>query len=212
MIFDWAAHWTRRKELTIQKRALTMQTELKNVLYNLNEEFKMSSIIPGLVDFCKEEWQFFKRGEINLNGTCRDGLKEYEDGAWQRIADYWKFIGGPFKNLTGKDRGVPWSAAFISFCFKEAGAGKRFPYSSGHATYINEAIRNNSTTGKRHICAHDLKGKSLEVGDLIGYWRGSTKITLKNALKIGWYQSHTDIVIEIGDGYAYAIGAIFDTP
>ena len=113
----------------------------------------------------------------------------------------------PYKNLTGKDRGTPWSAAFVSFCFKEAGAGEQFPYSPGHATYINAAIRNrkDAVIGAP-LVAYQLKEYSLKPGDLIGYWRGEKAITFENASEFKWYQSHTDIVIHVTDKFAYTIG------
>ncbi|MCP5251464.1 MAG: DUF2272 domain-containing protein [Burkholderiales bacterium] len=167
----------------------------------------MTSIVPKLIEVCEEEWNFFERSVIRLDGTTKVGKKEYEDGAWQRIGDYWTFIGGAYKNLTGKDRGTAWSAAFISWCMNEAGAGNNFPYSAGHAKYINQAIRNsNNSAADAPIVGHRLKDYQLKVGDLIGYWRGDTKITFDNARQVGWYGSHTDIVVEIGDGVAFVIG------
>lgn len=167
----------------------------------------MSSIIPKLLSICDKEWDFFGESVIRLDGTSNVGKKEYEDGAWQRVGDYWKFIGGGFQHLTGKDRGTPWSAAFVSWCFNEAGAGTSFPSSASHSKYINQAIKN-VTTGiaNASLVAHPLKDYKVKIGDLIGYWRGNQKITVENATAIGWYQSHTDIVVEVGNGVAYTIG------
>ena len=165
------------------------------------------SIINKLVETAIDEWEFFGRSTKKSDGSSTVGLREYDDGAWQRVADYWRFIGGPYKNLTGKDRGVPWSAAFISWCFNEAGAESDFPYSAGHAKYINTAIRN-SDTGQitAPIYGHRLKGYELKVGDLIGYWRGKKPISFDTARKVGSYESHTDIVVEVSGKYAYSIG------
>ena len=167
----------------------------------------MASIIPKLITTCDAEWNFFGRSVIRLDGTSQVGKREYDDGAWQRIGDYWKFIGGGYKHLTGKDRGTAWSAAFVSWSMNEAGAADNFPYSSGHATYINQSIKNvNNGLVNSPIVGHPLKGYQLKVGDLIGYWRGDTKITFENARETGWYESHTDIVVEVGVGVAYTIG------
>lgn len=164
-----------------------------------------------LVDKALSEWEFFGRGLIRLNGTEIEGIKEYKDGAWQRIGDYWQFIGGSYKNLTGKDRGYPWSAAFISFCMNEAGAGKKFKYSAGHATYINESIKARNAKDKNALyMAKHKKEVALKAGDLIGYWRGDKKITIENALKTGWYKSHTDIVVEVKKNFALVVGGNVD--
>lgn len=167
----------------------------------------MSRFTDDLVQVALGEWDFFGRPQRNLDGTTVDGKKEYQDGAYQRIGDYWKIIGGAFANLTGKDRGTPWSAAFVSFCMEKAGAGPRFPNSAGHATYINAAIRaardGDPAAG---FVAHSKSDYIVKPGDLVGYWRGERKITLQNALSIGWYPSHTDIVVEVGDRFMYVIG------
>lgn len=170
----------------------------------------MSAFTSKLVDFAIDEWEFFGRQEWRLNGTVNDGKKEYQDGAWQRVGDYWAFIAKThpqFKNLTGKDTGYPWSAAFISFCMDAAGAGTKFPYAPGHATYINAAIKNaKNGTANAPIVGHKLLSYVLKPGDLIGYWRGGKAITFDNALATGWYQSHTDIVVEVGNKVAKSIG------
>lgn len=167
----------------------------------------MATIIPALVQVALAEWTFFGGGQINLDGTVKDGKKEYQDGAWQRVGDYWRFLGGAYRNLTGKDRGYPWSAAFVSFGFHEAGAEDRFPYAAAHATYINTAIRNaDEGMSTAPIVAHRLGDYQPKVGDLIGYWRGDTRVSFETARRIGYYESHTDIVVEVGDGYAYSIG------
>ena len=168
----------------------------------------MTTLTKNLIEFCIDEWNFFGAAEINLNNTIvDDGIKkEYQDGPRQRIADYWKFIGGAYKNLNGADRGTPWSAAFISFAFHEANAGNKFPYSAGHARYINHAIKNTKNGINSPLMGRKLKGYSIKAGDLIGFWRGDKRITFENANRIGWYHSHTEIVIEVKNNYAYTIG------
>ena len=167
----------------------------------------MSKFTDKLVQVAKAEWEFFGYSQYNLDGTTVDGKKEHHDGAWQRIGDYWRLLGGGYKNLTGKDRGDPWSAAFVSFCMHQADAGDKFKYSAGHATYINESIRaRNKNDAEALYNAHKKSEYFLKIGDLVGYWRGKKKITIDNALSVGWYQSHTDIVIEIGDRFIYVLG------
>lgn len=167
----------------------------------------VSAFTDKLVDVAMDEWRFFGSPYWNIDGTTQDGKKEQEDGARQRIGDYWRPLGGPYANLNGSDHGYPWSAAFISFCMRTAGAGKRFSYSPAHATYINASIRAAAASSKT-AAFYGLEPSSQPVskGDLIGYWRGNTKITVKTALQTGWYQSHTDIVTEVGKGFAYVIG------
>lgn len=164
------------------------------------------SIGAKLVETCGAEWDFFQRSRINLDGTSAVGLREYEDGAWQRVGDYWTFIGGAYKNLTGRDRGTAWSAAFISWCMYKSEAGSQFPYSPGHSHYINAAIRSAQKDEGGPLIGHRLGSYAPKVGDLIGYWRGDRVITFDNARQVGWYESHTDIVVAIEDGSLYSIG------
>lgn len=163
------------------------------------------SIAENLIKVCLKEWEFFGRSAIGVNGTSTAGLREYDDGGWQRVGDYWRALGGGHANLTGKDRGVPWSAAFISWVMREAGAGSGFPYSEGHATYINQAIRN-ASLADAPIIGHKLSSYAPKVGDLIGYWRGDKAITFDNARQVGWYPSHTDIVVAVANGVLFSIG------
>jgi hypothetical protein len=162
-------------------------------------------ITADLIDACNNEWEFFGRSTITANGASTVGLREYDDGAWQRVGDYWRALGGPHQNLTGKDRGVPWSAAFISWVIREAGAGTQFPYSAGHATYINQAIRD-AGNANAPLAGHKLNAYAPQPGDLIGYWRGQKPITVDNARQVGWYQSHTDIVVAVDNGVLHSIG------
>lgn len=39
-----------------------------------------------------------------------------------------------------------------------------------------------------------------------GCWRSSKRITIDNALAVGWYQSHTDIVMEVKNKFALIVG------
>jgi hypothetical protein len=50
----------------------------------------------------------------------------------------------------------PWSAAFISYVMREAGAGAEFPYASAHAAYIRAAIDN-----RRHHVSSIFQGFRL---------------------------------------------------
>lgn len=167
----------------------------------------MTRFTDNLIDVVMVEWAFFGSPTWNLDGTTTDGKKEYSDGAWQRIGEYWRQLYGPYAHLTGKDRGYPWSAAFVSFCMREAGADDKFRYSASHATYINASIlASRKEEDGAPFTAESPKAVSLKVGDLIGYWRGDQRITIENAISVGWYQSHTDIVVNVGKRSAHVVG------
>jgi hypothetical protein len=85
-----------------------------------------------------------------------DAKPERQDGLWERVGLYWWLglnAGAVETRWTGKhdaaghvfpwdeDDDFAWSAAFISYVMRLAGAGPWFPYSPAHHTYINAAAR-----------------------------------------------------------------------
>lgn len=163
------------------------------------------TIIESLTSICNEEWDFFGNSKIHLDGTSQIGRSEYDEGAWQRVGHYWQSLGTSYAHLTGKDRGWAWSAAFVSFCMKNAGAGRLFPYSASHSRYINYAIAQSSNP-ESPLIAHRIAEYVPRVGDLIGRWRGIQVVTFDNAVSLGNYESHTDIVVATKPGVIEVIG------
>lgn len=171
----------------------------------------MSQFTNQLAQVAIDEWEYFDRSVKRLDGTTRIGKVEYQDGVFMRVNEYWKLVHQKYKpqfsHLTGKDRGWPWSAAFVSFCMDAANAGSVFRYSSGHAIYINAAIRAMNANDKSAIYrAHKRNDYTLKLGDMVAYWWGNKKISLNNALQIGWYNSHCDIVTNVGINFVEVIG------
>jgi hypothetical protein len=144
-------------------------------------------------------------------------------GLWQRVGEYWwiglaRAPGMPSQKLaswTGKhnakgevfpeaDEGkYAWSAAFISYVMRIAGAGDRFPYASTHATYVNAAA-----SGASPI----LKAESPEEyapvpGDLICLGRGRFKGLHFNNLPTSYvWKGHCDLVVNISARRLSVIG------
>ena len=85
-----------------------------------------------------------------------DLMPERMPGLWERVGEYW-WLGQdadrPEAEWTGKhdaegtefsadqDDYYAWSAAFISYVMRMAGAGDGFPYARSHYIYINAAAR-----------------------------------------------------------------------
>ncbi|MBB2199992.1 DUF2272 domain-containing protein [Gluconacetobacter tumulisoli] len=107
-------------------------------------------------------------------------------GLWQRIGEYWWIGQDPSETevgWTGKhdadghltdfvhDGFYAWSAAFISYVMRVAGANDRFAYSPNHSTYINAAAAG-TESGVR---AHDPATYAPLLGDLICVGRGASK-------------------------------------
>jgi hypothetical protein len=116
------------------------------------------------------------------------GMGERQQGLWQRVGEYWwegMNTGEPDAAFTGKhdaqghvfpitvDTRYAWSAAFISYVMRTAGAGRDFPYSPDHATYINYAAR--AAEGKMTnplLIAENPASYAPRLGDLACFARG----------------------------------------
>jgi hypothetical protein len=134
-------------------------------------------------------------------------------GLWQRVGDYW-WMGqnalSSSSDWTGKygDFGTPypgepaaWSAAFISYLMRMAGAGDRFPYSPLHATYINAAA-----TGNPILQAQPPETTAPQQGDLICYGRqGGARLKFSDLPAPSFY-GHCDMVISADPGVLTVIG------
>lgn len=147
------------------------------------------------------------------NGPGKAGLSpkgvlghEATDGFKERVWTYMKFGVYPDANSWQGVRKKAWSAAFISFCMRLAGARDNFPYSMGHWEYVNQAIRNRRNGKVSNTISAFAKDKvSLEVGDLI--WRGrggASGWTIKDIEKLidsdnprKNYESHCDLVVDV---------------
>jgi len=103
-------------------------------------------------------------------------------GLWQRVGEYWwlgQDAGEAASTWTGKhdgrgevfpftdDERYAWSAAFISYVMRIAGAGDRFPYSANHASYVNAAAAGRSPI----LRAEPPESYPPKPGDLICYGR-----------------------------------------
>lgn len=131
-------------------------------------------------------------------------------GLWQRIGEYWWIGQDPGEtevSWTGKQDGdgrifapehdghYAWSAAFISYVMRVAGANERFPYSPNHSTYINAAATGQSTGLK----AQDPKSYIPKLGDLLCVGRGRSKSITFSMLPTSYgFPSHCGIVVAAG--------------
>ncbi|MGI4795232.1 MAG: DUF2272 domain-containing protein [Janthinobacterium lividum] len=123
-------------------------------------------------------------------------------GMWQRVGDYWwigQDAGSQSSTWSGKYgdggqeyRAAPpaWSAAFISYLMRSAGAGDRFPYSPLHATYINAAANGNAV-----VSAQPPEIYPVQPGDLICYGRRGAQRLRFSDLPTSSFFGHCDIVV-----------------
>ncbi len=137
-----------------------------------------------LKDTAESEWNFFGKGT----------KKERENGFWQRIVQYWKEALNINNIDTSTDVGnVPWSAAFISWVMKQAGAGNQFKYNASHSVYIRDAIKKRKDkVSDAAFIAFKIDEVTPEVGDLVCAPRGNQTVTYDTTEN---YISHCDLVV-----------------
>ena len=174
----------------------------------------MSKFTDDLIAVARREWTRWGGPSEALDST-RSGYagKDMEDmdPYWQYVGDYWKALGS---SLDGKDP-VAWSAAFISYCFKEGGAGAAFPYHENHSVYVAK-IDGGFNAG---LVLEDPATAILAPGDLLWASRSgadcrtppnsfaAAKVELASIRQHGpSFCSHCDIVVEIRPGSADVIG------
>jgi hypothetical protein len=118
-------------------------------------------------------------------------MAQLQPGLWQRVGEYWwegMNAGEPDNAYTGKHDAngklfplpekadYAWSAAFISYVMRIAGAGKDFPYSPNHASYINYAAR--AAEGEIRnplLIAENPADYAPRLGDLLCFGRGRAR-------------------------------------
>jgi len=117
-------------------------------------------------------------------------------------------IGGTFVSCTSNDH--PWSAVFVSWCVKEAGAtASEFKFSKAHSVFVNKAIQN-AINGVGVFHGMDIGAHAPNVGDIIQHNRGGTNFNFEHARRNSQYKSHSVIVVETGQDeegrFAFCIG------
>jgi hypothetical protein len=146
-------------------------------------------------------------------------------GSWERIGEYWWLgqnagrreatwtgmhdeSGQEFED--GRADFYAWSAAFISYVMRTAGAGARFPYAPSHYVYINAAkqMKLGRTTGWV-VVAERVDEYAPAVGDLICFWRGKRRITYER-LPVRRFPAHCDIVVQRDKQQLSVIGGNVD--
>ncbi|MBV9117364.1 MAG: DUF2272 domain-containing protein [Acetobacteraceae bacterium] len=151
---------------------------------------------------------------------------EREPGLWQRVGEYWWLgmdAGSEEGGWTGKTDGqgvvfparedgeYAWSAAFVSYVMRIAGAGRRFPYSEAHSTYIDLAKRQRlGQVSGWLVSAEQVTDYAPRLGDLICYSRTSGRVLTYDDLPGGHYPAHCDIVVGVEAGQITVVGGNVD--
>ncbi len=165
------------------------------------------------IAIAEREWRLFGQpvDEAPLPERGED-KPERLPGLWQRVGEYWWLgvnAGSPESSWTGKhdangfvfpplrDGDFAWSAAFVSYVMRIAGAGPRFPYSASHHVYIDIAARMVGGLNAGWVVrAGDPSEVPPQPGDLICAGRGKARDLRFSDLPAGRYTAHCDIVVE----------------
>jgi hypothetical protein len=190
------------------------------------EPFRRSDAVAIAV----QEWQLFGKLVDDDPPHTRPPPAAFENperqpGHWQRIGEYWWLgqnsgrreatwtgmhdeTGSEFDNERADY--FAWSAAFISYVMRTAGAGPRFPYAPSHYVYINSAA--NMTQGRTSgwaIYAERPDAYAPKPGDLICLSRERRPLTY-DKLPARHFAGHCDIVVANANNQLSVIGGNVD--
>lgn len=173
------------------------------------------------VQIALREWRAFgQKVVLSPDQPESADSEERDEGLWQRVGDYWwqgLDDGAPESRWTGKhdqngvefprsvDGEFAWSAAFIDYVMRMAGAGHRFPYAASHSEYIDAA----RTDPGLVISAQPIAQYAPQRGDLVCMWRAGHRVTYQD-LPAGHFPGHCDIVVAQHPGSLDVIGGNVD--
>ncbi|GLR67985.1 hypothetical protein GCM10010909_26660 [Acidocella aquatica] len=154
-------------------------------------------------------------------------MAERQPGLWERVGEYWwegMNASAYDAAYTGKhdargqvfppaeDATYAWSAAFISYVMRIAGAGAAFPYAPDHATYINYAARA-AQGGVKHplLIAENPASYAPRLGDLVCFPReGASQLQFQDLPTGKNFPAHCSIVVAGGVERLSVIGGNVD--
>jgi hypothetical protein len=141
-----------------------------------------------------QEWNAWRRGTI----------KETDSSIRTRLQDYWRTGTGSERHEVNWPSEVPWSAAFISWVMRKAGAGRAFSYSGQHAIYISAAKKNRLQNNQNPFKAYRTTEVAPRIGDLVCKSRAGSQATYET-IQPGM-KTHCDIVVEVRPNAIVTIG------
>jgi len=190
---------------------------------NVVPDFAAKPYVPfnreDAVAIALREWRLF--GSLSdLPGSPEPAVvkPERSPGLWERVGEYW-WLGlagqGREARWTGKhdnngrvfpamdDERYAWSAAFISYVMRIAGAGDRFPYASSHASYVNAAASGRSSI----LLAHAAQSYTPKLGDLLCFGREwASRLRFSDLPTGGFWPGHCAMVVARQDNTLSVVG------
>jgi len=154
----------------------------------------LSGIRRNIVQIALQELRRWGNGRIKeSNRTLRPVLESY-----------WRTGVGWLPSKPNWWSSVPWSAAFISWVMRQAGAGPAFRYAGGHSYYIAAAKQNRLSNSSNPFQAYRINEVSPQEGDIVCKSRAGSGATYDNIR--GGMPTHCDIVVARQPGKLLTVG------
>jgi len=141
-----------------------------------------------------------KLANDELKRWSNGSIKEGNASLMPALRNYWK-VGSKTNASDNYYINNAWSATFVSYLMRQAGAGDNWKYSALHSDYI-QAAKQNRKNNIKTFQAFRKNEIPVSVGDLICYPR-TAGVTYDTT---GGYYAHCDIVTNIDPGTATAVG------
>ncbi|MBK8903634.1 MAG: DUF2272 domain-containing protein [Anaerolineaceae bacterium] len=162
-------------------------------LSSSHSAISMQALRNNIVKMALQEWERWQRGRI----------KEDNPQIRSILEGYWRKGAGWLPKETRWWSTVPWSAAFISWVMRHAGAGQDFRYSGAHAVYIAAARDNRLANNSNPFKAYRISEAAPQLGDLVCRRRQSG-VTYDNVRR--GHLTHCDVVTAVKAGRVLTIG------
>jgi hypothetical protein len=196
---------------------LLLQIDLDAIVFPIEDEEEEETLEPGSEDSFAEvvDPHAVRRESVRLALRERRrwiGKTETSPEMTPVLQEYYRVGVGrriSAANLQdpGWQRRHPWSAVFISWLMRTAGAEGTFHYSSAHKQYIAAAKRNRLRSDRGSpFWAYRVSEVAPDVGDLVCAARANSGATYDNIDGPGHRATHCDIVTARSAGSLQVIG------
>lgn len=166
--------------------------------------FNAAALRAQVVRVANQEWARWNRGGRRTERDPRMAAT---------LQDYWKSGAGVAvrrDQLASAEfqQAHPWSAAFISWVMRRAGAGRYFRYAASHAAYIVAARENRRSGRPNPFRAFRTTEVRPQVGDLACKRRAGSRATY-DTVRVG-DTTHCDVVTAVQPGRITLVGGNVD--
>ena len=152
-----------------------------------------SALRNNIVEVVNREWQRWQKGRT----------KESDPQIRKVLEDYWRSGAGWLPDDPAWWSKYPWSAAFVSWVMRKAGAGSDFRYSAAHADYVAAARDNRLAKNSNPFKAYRINEVAPKPGDLVCK-RRQDGVTYDNVRR--GHLTHCDVVTAIEGNKLVTIG------